>query len=241
VELVSFVRRHADAASRPAEQVVGYDRRVLIARGKKVEELDVAALRAAIAGRRVVVDLGAGDGRWAYRHASSRPDEFVIGIDPVAENMREVSARAARRERGGADNVLFSVASVERVPPELLRIADEVQVTLPWGSLMRGLITGDAAVLTGVASLAKPGARVRIVLNTRIFDDPVPLDARDLPEATPEHVRGALAEPYARAGLRLIDAGWMDADAVAALETTWGKRLSHRRPPRSLLIVAERT
>jgi hypothetical protein len=30
----------------------------------------------------------------------------------------------------------------------------------------------------------------------------------------------------------------MDADEVASLGTTWAKRLSHRKPPRSVLIEA---
>jgi hypothetical protein len=30
----------------------------------------------------------------------------------------------------------------------------------------------------------------------------------------------------------------MGADEVAAIETTWAKRLSHRQPPRSVLIEA---
>ena len=215
---------------------------MLAVRGKNVEELTLDALRTAIGGRRVVVDLGTGDGRWAYRHAQSRPDEFVIGVDPVAETLAEISARATRKPgRGGLANAMFVVASVERIPAELLGIADEVYVTLPWGSLMRGLILGESTVVAGVASLAKPGARVNIVLNTRIFDDPVPLEARDLPEATPEHAAGNLVEAYAAQGLRIVDAGWMDADDVASLGTTWAKRLSHRRPPRSLRIVAERT
>ena len=110
----------------------------------------------------------------------------------MRENVRNYSARAGRKpERGGLPNVLYVVASVEHVPEELRALTDEVYVTLPWGSLMRGLILGEAAVLDGVAALARPGAVVHIVLNTRIFEDPVPIEARDLPELTPEYVGNA--------------------------------------------------
>ena len=127
-------------------------------------------MRAPYAG--VTIDVGAGDGRFAYRYAEAHPERFVVGMDAVAENMAELSAKAARKPgRGGLANVLYVVASIECV-------ADEIFVTLPWGSLMRGLIVGDD-VLGGVASLARDGATLRIVLNTRIFDDPVPLDVRD--------------------------------------------------------------
>jgi 16S rRNA (adenine(1408)-N(1))-methyltransferase len=93
-------------------------------------------------------------------------------------------------------------------------------------------------VLGALASFCKPGARLHIVLNTRIFDDPVPLEVRDLPEVTPEYARETLAPAFGRAGLRIEVAEWMDADKVAAIGTTWAKRLSHRKPPRSVLLEA---
>lgn len=198
---------------------------------------ELLALVAPYAG--VALDIGAGDGAWAYRYAAANPARFVIAFDPVRENMREWSAKAARKpEKGGLSNVLFVVGSVESPPEELRGLAHEIFITLPWGSLMRGLILGDDAVVNAIASFAAEGARLRIVLNTRIFDDPVPLDARDLPEVTPEYVTGALTGPYAARGVTIDASRWMDADEVAAIGTTWAKRLSHRSPPRSVLIEA---
>lgn len=214
---------------------------ITVVRGKQLDTLDAAqigAMTAPFAGC-VTVDLGAGDGAFAYRYATTNPHRLVIAIDPVRENMREFSARGARKPaRGGLANVLYAVASVEHVPPELHAIADEILITLPWGSLMRGIMLADDTVLAGIASLARPGASLRIVLNTRIFDDPVPLDVRDLPDLTPDYVRATLAPAYAAHAIDITDTRWMDADEVAALATTWAKRLSHRSPPRSVLIDA---
>jgi 16S rRNA (adenine(1408)-N(1))-methyltransferase len=213
---------------------------MIIVRGKALSEMtreQLEALTAAYGG--VAIDLGAGDGRAAYRRAIERPRELVIAIEPVRENVRELSAKAAKKpERGGAPNALYAVASIEQLPPELRGIADEIFVTLPWGSLMRGIMLGDGVVLGGIASLGRQGAAVRMALNTRIFDDPVPLDVRDLPELSPDYARQTLAPAFAAAGLRIDEARWMEAEEVAALGTTWAKRLSHRSPPRSLLIVA---
>jgi 16S rRNA (adenine(1408)-N(1))-methyltransferase len=212
---------------------------MIVVRGKKTEVLDAGALAARIAARTVTLDLGAGDGRWAYRRARARPAEFVIALDPVAENMAEASSRAAKKpERGGAPNALFVVGAAESPPEELGGIAGEVFVTLPWGSLMRGIILAEPAVLAGIAGLAAPGARVRIVLNTRIFDDPVPLEARDLPGLTPAYVLDALARPFASVGLSVLEARELTPEEVAALDTTWAKRLSHQRPPPSVYIEA---
>ncbi len=213
---------------------------MIIVRDKHTESLDAAgfaAMRAPYAG--VTIDIGAGDGRFVYRYAQRHAERLVIGIEPVRETLRELSAKAGRKPaRGGLPNVLYVVASMEHVPPELRTVADEMFVTLPWGSLMRGIVLGDGAVLAAIASLARPGATLRIVLNTRIFDDPIPIEARDLPEVTPEYVRATLAPAFARHGVQINATRFMDADEVAAIETTWAKRLSHRAPPRSVLIEA---
>ncbi|MEX2227031.1 MAG: class I SAM-dependent methyltransferase [Dehalococcoidia bacterium] len=216
---------------------------MITVRGKQLADITADELRSLIdAYDGVTLDVGAGDGRFVYHYAQQHPERFVIGIDPVRENMREISAKAAKkRERGGAANVLFVVGSIEQPPEELRGVADEIFVTLPWGSLMRGIILGEAQVLDALASFGTPGARMRIVLNTRIFDDPVPLEARDLPEVTPDYARETLAPAFERAGMRIGRAEWMDADEVATLGTTWAKRLSHRRPPRSVAVYAART
>jgi 16S rRNA (adenine(1408)-N(1))-methyltransferase len=211
---------------------------MIVVRGKSTSSMtreQLAELVAAHAG--VTVDLGAGDGLFAYRYAVTHPERLVVAIEPVRENVREASSKAAKkRERGGAANALYVTASIEQLPDELHRVADEILMTLPWGSLMRGIILGDAAVLSAIALLGRAGARVRIVLNTRIFDDPVPLEARDLPELSPEYAAGVLAPSFEAAGMRLDGSRWMEPAEVAALGTTWAKRLSHRSPPRSLLI-----
>ena len=208
---------------------------------RRTHEVSRADVDKLAAGRPVTVDLGAGDGKFAYNHARQHPDRFVVAVEPVRENVREASARAARKpERGGAPNVLYIAASIELLPEELSGIADEVLVTLPWGSLMRGLILAEPDVLDGIARLTRGGATVRIVLNTRIFEEPLPLEARDLPEVTPDYVERSLTPAYAEHGLRITATRFMDADEVAAIGTTWAKRLSHRSPPRSVLIEAVR-
>ncbi len=213
---------------------------MIIVTGKQTALLTKEQLRERIAPyKSVVIDVGAGDGRFAYRYAQQNPERFVIALDPVRENLRELSAKAARKpERGGVPNVLYVVSSIEQLPPELDRLARKIFVTLPWGSLMRGIILGEPAVLEPLARLGRKRASVHIVLNTRIFDDPVPIDARDLPEVTPGYGRTDMARAFERAGMRIDSAEWLDADEVATLGTTWAKRLSHRSPPRSVVIEA---
>ena len=55
--------------------------------------------------RRVVVDVGTGDGRYPYESARGDPETLYIGLDPDAGAMSEYAFRAGRKPaRGGVDN-----------------------------------------------------------------------------------------------------------------------------------------
>jgi len=77
---------------------------------------------------------------------------------------------------------------------------------------------------------------IRIMRDLCIFDDPVPLDVHDLPDVTPDYVRETLAPAFARHGIAITATRAMEPEEVAAIETTWAKKLSHRAPPRSVYV-----
>ena len=90
------------------------------------------------------------------------PNRLVIGIDADAASMRHASRKASRSpKKGGLPNALFVVSAVEALPEELTAIADDVRIAFPWGSLLRGVVGRDAAVLAAIAAIAKPGAGIR--------------------------------------------------------------------------------
>ena len=174
---------------------------------------------------RVVIDLGTGDGRAVIARARQDPAALVIGIDASAAAMAESSLRAARPARkGGLPNALFVVAAAERPPGELIRIATEVTITMPWGSLLRGALalpdSEDAAA--GIAGLVAPGGRVRSLLSIDPRDRlALPaLDATDGP---------VLAERWRGYGLRLASFGPADPAILAASGSSWARRLGAGR------------
>lgn len=215
---------------------------MIVARGKEVVEMGAAELEELVSGYSgLALDLGTGDGRFAYSYAAEHPETFVVGIDPVHGAMREFSARARRKPtRGGLPNLLYVVASIEQPPPELAGCCNQIFVNLPWGSLMRGIIEADAAVLGNLACLAADDAHLRISLNTRVFDDPVPLDVQGLPEVTIGYAETVLAPAFSRHGFTLTEARFLAPEELIDLATSWAKRLSHRSPPPSFLIEARR-
>jgi 16S rRNA (adenine(1408)-N(1))-methyltransferase len=172
--------------------------------------------------------LGTGDGRYVLAAAAAQPDRLVVGVDANAAGMMTASRRAAARpSRGGLPNALFVVAAVEALPTELDGVADLVTVHFPWGSLLRGLLGADPAVMSGLTRVLHPGATLQMLVSSTVRDrgaGVAPIQAVTLE---------ALADSYAARGLAVTALRPATVADVAAAHSTWGKRLaagSHRRP-----------
>lgn len=181
---------------------------------------------------RVIVDVGAGDGRWIYRMARRSPSWLCLGIDANAQQMQTISSRARRKPaRGGAKNVWFICSAVEALPIALAEIADEIHVHFPWGSLLWAIYRPDIAILARIAGMGKPGATFTARINTSILNDALIRRRLHLPLA-PSEMGSRLHSPYAAAGIRLERVEVRDE----APHTTWGRRLGSGHPDRVLIL-----
>jgi 16S rRNA (adenine(1408)-N(1))-methyltransferase len=159
--------------------------------------------------------------------AAARPDLLVVGVDANAAGMAEASRRAAASpRRGGLPNALFVVAAAEALPAELDGLAGAVTVYFPWGSLLRGLLGADPAVMAGLTRVMRPGATLSLLLSSTDRDRGAGI------EPLHEAALRALATSYADWGLDVTEARPATAADVAAAHSTWGKRLGvgGRRP-----------
>jgi ubiquinone/menaquinone biosynthesis C-methylase UbiE len=165
----------------------------------------------------VIVDLGTGDGRAVLRLAAAEPSALVIGIDAVASAMREASLRAARR---GPANVLFLAEGVETLGGTVLAgRADLVTITMPWGSLLHGVLGLDAAAMQGIAGVVAPTGRVMVLTSVTPADGVAGLATLD---ATTE---GPIRRAWADRGLRLRSMRPASPQEVAASGSSWAGRL----------------
>jgi 16S rRNA (adenine(1408)-N(1))-methyltransferase len=147
------------------------------------------------------------------------PEALVLGIDPDAAALRERSAAAARRpERGGLPNAVFLVGSAERLPAGLLPLIDELWVTLPWGCLLRGA-AGPRPWFLDLLLRLPSAACARLVLSVVPTDHLPGLPQLDADAAC------ALGSRYADAGLTVREIAPVTAGDVAALGSSWAKRL----------------
>jgi 16S rRNA (adenine(1408)-N(1))-methyltransferase len=205
--------------------------------GKATVDLDAAgfaALRAQYAG--LVLDLGTGDGKHVLAEARRRPDALVVGLDAGPDAMRRTAARAAAKPaKGGSANAVYLWASVEQLPVELTDVT-EVHSLMPWGSLLRALVTPDEPVLRAVAAICRPGAPFLITLNLHAWRPPVP-EVGTTTEPSASSAGDLLAAAYARAGWTLESASYLDDAQLAELGTSWTKRLGSSREALAVLAL----
>jgi 16S rRNA (adenine(1408)-N(1))-methyltransferase len=190
-------------------------------------------------GRPVVVDLGAGDGRWTYETARQDPNTLYVALDPDASALAEYAFRAGRKpSRGGVANALFVVASLEQLPPELLCRAGRVRVNFPWAGLLRGLLRPEPSALAALRSLLMPEGRVELITCYDAAHDSGVLQGEDLPTLDAAYIDSILRPAYAAAGLPIADARRLSRDEALAIPSTWGRRLLHGRVRAVFLIEA---
>jgi len=203
---------------------------VELVRGKVCTPVPAEHVReAASKFREVGIDVGTGDGRWAYRMARTHPERFCLGIDANAAGLRDVSFRASRKpSRGGVSNVWFIRAAVETLPAGLEQLADHITIFYQWRRLLDGILKPDPAVIRPIALLGKPGAQILICINesalhpgTRLAD---PVDCSAL--------LARLEPPYAEVGIVLTV-----CQIASGPGTTWGDRVGQGRPTSSVVLT----
>jgi 16S rRNA (adenine(1408)-N(1))-methyltransferase len=159
------------------------------------------------------VDVGAGDGAYVIERARREPSTFAIAIDASPDAL---IAGAWRAHRERLANSAFLVEGVERLPATLAGVADEVTVHFPWGSLLRGLVDVDPAVIEPLAGLLRTGGELRVLVSATERDGVGSVNAATL--------LGRRSE-YACVGLTLRSAREATAREVSESCSSWAKRL----------------
>jgi 16S rRNA (adenine(1408)-N(1))-methyltransferase len=188
-------------------------------RGKTPHTLDLTELHTRLANyNRIILDLGTGDGKFAFSHAQTFPHHFVIGVDSCRENLREYS-------RAKLTNLLFVIASAQSLPHELSRLVSHITINFPWGSLLGSLLSGDPLLMRGLETIAQPSASLDLRLNGGALSE----QGWSL-EKGAEQIR----ENLLRSGWQVGNPMRMDARALRSVPTTWAKRLAFGRDPRAV-------
>jgi 16S rRNA (adenine(1408)-N(1))-methyltransferase len=188
-------------------------------------------------GEGIVLDIGTGDGLFAYKCALQNPKKFYIGIDPNLRPLEKISEKILRKpSKGGAENVLFLHASVEDLPKELDGVADEVHIHFPWGSLLRSIAVGDEAILRNIRRVCSTDALLEITIALDTERDVSEIARLELPELSFEYIKSDLTRRYRSAGFEIVESGELNPTNWKQLQTSWARRLSGN-PNRSLIYL----
>ncbi len=190
-------------------------------RGRKSLKLDLNGLTDQLTTyKRIMLDLGTGDGRYARTLAEEHPNYFVIGVDACRENLREHSQAKLK-------NLLFIITSAQELPHELSGLVSHITINFPWGSLLASLLADDPNLMRGLESVSRPQASLNIRLNSGAF-----AEAGKTLEASTDRIY-----------YNMLQAGWkiekpvtMDACALKKFPSTWAKRLAFGRDPRAMAL-----
>ena len=157
----------------------------------------------------------------------------------MPHGMREASRLAARRpERGGLPNALFVLAAAENLPTELDGRIDELQIALPWGSLLRGVACAEPWLVDAMHRVLRPAAEVRILLSVTDRDSALGLsviDARSLDAlaATYRALDSSRTRCARRRGRRRASgSGWARRLDIPLRRPAWYLRLRRAGPGR---------
>lgn len=190
-------------------------------RGKTSLNMDSTELHARLANyNRITLDLGTGDGKFAFCHAENFPSHFIIGVDTCRENLKEYS-------RTKLPNLLYVIASAQALPHELHGLVSHVTINFPWGSLLQSLLDGDPRLMCGLESVLGSGAQLDVRLNGGAL-----AEAGRLFEEGVEQVRQNLRLAGWRVGKSVV----MDKHVLRGFPSTWAKRIAFGRDPRTIQI-----
>jgi 16S rRNA (adenine(1408)-N(1))-methyltransferase len=190
-------------------------------------------------GEGVVIDIGTGDGLFVYQCAREQPRKFFIGIDANPRPLEKISEKIYRKpSKGGLANLLFIQAAVEDLPAELDGVADEVHVHFPWGSLLRGVATGERAVLENLRRICSSEALLEVVIGLDPLRDRTEAERLSLPTLSAAYVDAVLLPKYRDAGFEIFERGALSQADWPKLHTSWAKRLQGNRNRSLIYFIA---
>ncbi|HCR72442.1 MAG TPA: hypothetical protein DIW23_13420 [Anaerolineae bacterium] len=169
---------------------------------------------------RLILDLGTGDGKFAFHYAQTFPNHFVIGLDSCRENLHEYS-------RAKLNNLLFIIANAQSLPYELHGLISHIHINFPWGSLLQSLLSGDANLFCGLEKISSPHALINLYLNAGALNE----QGWTLLKGV-EQIQVNLR----RAGWQIDNLKEINIQTLKKFPSTWSKRLAYGRDPRAISL-----
>lgn len=189
--------------------------------GKKSFDIDLNEFTLRLKNyNRLTLDLGTGDGKFAFHYAQTFPNHFVIGLDSCRENLNKYS-------RAKLPNLLYVIANAQDLPCELNGLISHISINFPWGSLLQSLLNGDVNLFCGLEKISSPNALIDLHLNAGALNE-----------------QGwTLQNGVDQIHVNLMRAGWqmngqkeINIQTLKKFRSTWSKRLAVGRDPKAIAL-----
>jgi 16S rRNA (adenine(1408)-N(1))-methyltransferase len=188
----------------------------------------------------IVLDIGTGDGRFVYQCAKENPTKFFIGIDAHAKALEKISEKIYRKPaKGGLPNVLFVQSAVEDLPAELDRVANEIHIHFPWGSLLRAVLSADARVLGNLRRVCAPDCVLEIIVGLDPERDRAEIERLELPALSESYLETILTGKYRVAGFDVLETGRLSEAGWSKLQTSWARKLQGNTMREVVYLIAQ--
>ncbi len=189
--------------------------------GRRSLALDLTGLNERLTNyNRVMLDLGTGDGKFAFHYARTFPHHFVIGVDACRENLQAHS-------RTKLPNALFVIANAQDLPNELNGLVSHVTINFPWGSLLESLLNGDAMLMHSLELISRSITLIDVRLNGGALAEQ---------GCALEDGASQIYDNLLQAGWRMKSPVMLNAQALRNFPSTWAKRLAFGRDPRAMQL-----
>ncbi len=171
--------------------------------------------------KKIILDLGTGDGRFVFKNTLKNPNIFFVGMDPAEKQLSEYSSKVNRKRM---DNCMFVLGSIEDTPTELNSSFDEIYINLPWGSLLEKIVKINKIGIESIKNLLKENGRVFITLGYAPDLEPSETRRLDLPKIDEFFIQDQIL-PILRKNFSTVSLKKLSKKELGEIETTWAKKL----------------
>lgn len=191
--------------------------------GKEIIERDLGWFAEKVNGKFLVVDLGCGDGKWAFKQAQANPRQFFIAIDANIGDLEKLSNKI---EHEGVKNLVCLQQSAEALPVELKGRVDRLVINYPWGSLLE-MIANRNPNFTNALAIVKSEGKVEITMTYSSKYEEAMMTEYALPELTEETIK-QIVQFLSDHSFVEVRCSTDDSEEIKAI-TSWGKRVNSMR------------
>lgn len=178
--------------------------------------------------QKVILDMGTGDGRFVYKNALEKKNNFWIGMDPSEKQLTIYSKKAVRKN---LENVIFVVGSVENIPRELEYSCQKINIVFPWGTLLQKTVLAEKNFLKKLGNLYQNDKihELEIILGFSPQLEPSESERLKLPEISISYLERNLIPAYERAGFKMEKIEIISKQELKKIESTWSKKLAYAK------------